>query len=606
MIHIVEVNNQDKYFSGTSSLFIFLHDLEKDKLFSCINLIKSTETYHYHDDIKAWEILPNKLSYILDNLTLLDDIDLVLLHKKSTQKSTNLVLNHKTKMRDYQEEGIRYGLQNDKWLLLDCPGLGKTLTSMYLAEELKAQRDIKHCLIICGIASLRANWKNEIHKHSNEKIRVLGQRQRKNGNYYWATVKERVDELLQPIDEFFVAVNVESIRDDDVIEAIMKGPNKFDMMIFDEVHKCAGYSSNQATNLLKLNAKYMLGMTGTLVLNSALSTYLPLCWLGYEPKKSVGRFKDTYCVFDKVLYEKYHRGEIMTKKAKNIKGVIVGSKNLDILQEEIQEHSLRRTKDLLDLPSKNFIDEHLTMSEEQQKFYNTILDSVKKENDLITKNQAQEMCDKIELSTSNLLAITTRLRQATSCPQVLTSSKIVSCKIERCVELVNELVSNNEKVVIMSTFKEPVYQLEELLKDYKPLIGTGDTNEKDVEDNIKMFQEDNEHYVFIGTTQKMGTGFTLDRASYMILIDFPYTYALYQQVVDRIHRITTKKPVFIYNLICENTIDEAVLSIINKKKALSDYIIDNKVDDKNRAILYHNVKDFDETLELKNYISSLL
>ena len=83
----MEINNKDKYFSGTSSLFIFFNEVEKDKLFSCINLIKSTETYHYHDDIKAWEILPNKLSYILDNLTLIDDIKLILLNKKTTQKS---------------------------------------------------------------------------------------------------------------------------------------------------------------------------------------------------------------------------------------------------------------------------------------------------------------------------------------------------------------------------------------------------------------------------------------------------------------------------------------------------------------------------------------
>lgn len=608
MIYIMEVNNKDKYFSGTSSLFIFFNEVEKDKLFSCINLIKSTETYHYHDDIEAWEILPNKLSYILDNFTLIDDIKLILMNKKTTQRTTNLVLNHKTKMRDYQEEGVRFGLDenNKKWLLLDSPGLGKTLLSTYLAEELKAQRGIKHCLIICGIASLRSNWKNEIHKHSSEQIRVLGQRQRKNGNYYYASVKERVEELLQPIDEFFVTINVESIRDDDIVEAIIKGPNRFDMIIFDEVHLCSGFHSQQSTNLLKLDAEYMLGMTGTLILNSALSAYLPLCWLGYEPKRSVGRFKDTYCVFDKGLYEKYNRKDKYSSKAKNIKGIIVGSKNLDILQDEIQSHSLRRTKDLLNLPSKNFIDEHLTMSDAQQKFYDTIVESVREENNLIAKEQAKEACDKIELNASNLLAMTTRLRQATSCPQVLTTSKITSCKVERCVELVNELVSNKEKVVIMSTFKEPVYQLKELLKDYKPLLGTGEIADKEVEDNIKMFQEDDEHYVFIGTSQKMGTGFTLNRASYMILIDFPYTYALYLQLCDRIHRFGTTRPVFIYNLICENTIDEAVLNIINKKKALSEYIIDDTVSDESRAILYKNVKDFDEIEEMKNYISRLL
>ena len=605
MIYIMEVNNKDKYFSGTSSLFIFFREVEQSKLYSCVNLIKSTETYHYHDDIKAWEILPNKLSYILDNLTLIDDIKLILIKKEESKKDAKMVLNHKTKMRDYQEEGVLFGLNNDKWLLLDQPGLGKTLVATYLAEELKAQKNIKHCLIICGIASLRSNWKNEVHKHSSEEIRLLGQRKRKNGNYYWATVKERTEELLQPIDEFFVAINVELLTDEDIVEAIMNGPNKFGMMVFDECHLAKGWNTKRGHNLLKLHADYMVGMTGTLILNKETDSYVPLVWLGYEPQRSVGRFKDTFCVFDKGLYEKYNRQDKYTKKAKNIKGIPVGSKNLDILQDEIQSHSLRRTKDILNLPPKNFIDEFLTMSDEQQKFYETIVESVKEENNLIAKEQAKEACDKIELNASNLLAITTRLRQATSCPQVLTSSKITSCKIERCVELVNELVSNKEKVVIMSTFKEPVYQLAELLKEYKPLIGTGDTSETDVENGIRMFQEDDEHYVFIGTSQKMGTGFTLDRASYMILIDFPYTYALYTQIVDRIHRVTTKKPIFVYNLICENTIDDAVLRIINKKKALSEYIIDDTISEESRAILYQNVKDFDEVEEMKNYISGL-
>ena len=44
---------------------------------------------------------------------------------------------YKTKPFSYQEEGIQFGLNHDKWLLLDPPGLGKTLQLIYLAEELK-------------------------------------------------------------------------------------------------------------------------------------------------------------------------------------------------------------------------------------------------------------------------------------------------------------------------------------------------------------------------------------------------------------------------------------------------------------------------------------
>ena len=53
-------------------------------------------------------------------------------------------------------------LNNPNGLLQDPPGLGKTLQVIYLAEELKAQENYEHCLILCGINSLKNNWKKEI------------------------------------------------------------------------------------------------------------------------------------------------------------------------------------------------------------------------------------------------------------------------------------------------------------------------------------------------------------------------------------------------------------------------------------------------------------
>ena len=129
----------------------------------------------------------------------------------------------------------------------------------------------------------------------------------------------------------------------------------------------------------------------------------------------------------------------------------------------------------------------------------------------------KEECDKIELKANNVLALTTRLRQATSCPSILTSENIPSSKIERCIDLVEEIVSQGDKVVIMSAFKEPVYQLEQLLKDYNPLIGTGDVGDDTVSKNIDLFQTDPKYKVFIGTHAKMGTGVTLNAARYRIL-----------------------------------------------------------------------------------------
>lgn len=151
--------------------------------------------------------------------------------------------------------------------------------------------------------------------------------------------------------------------------------------------------------------------------------------------------------------------------------------------------------------------EELEMSDEHKKFYEAI------------KNGVKEEADKIDLKASNLLALTTRLRQATACPETLTSQDILSTKVERCVELVEDLMSQNEKVVILSTFKQPVYKLQKLLSKYQPLICTGDQAEVEVSTNVDTFQNDPNSKIIIGTLAKLSTGLTLNSASYMIMLD---------------------------------------------------------------------------------------
>ena len=140
-------------------------------------------------------------------------------------------------------------------------------------------------------------------------------------------------------------------------------------------------------------------------------------------------------------------------------------------------------------------------------------------------------------------------------------------------------------------FKEPIYELARKLKQYEPLIGTGDMLDDDVFANVKTFQTDANHKVFLGTVQKMGTGFTLTEASYMIFIDMPWTEALQEQAEDRIHRIGSKRPVFIYRLICKDTIDELVLKIVNRKGAISSYVVDDVLDDSTIELLRKFILD---------------
>lgn len=561
MLKIFEASH-DKL-SGVSSIFIDIHNNNQLMFQNIISIIKSCETYNFNSKTKLWEIPLTKLSYIIDNLTIIDDIELTLLDNDTGDVDIDLKVEPRVKPFKHQVEAVEYGLKNDKWLLLDSPGLGKSLSLIMLAEELKQQRNIKHCLIICGINTLKANWEHEIDIHSHEKSIIIGKRVSSKGTIVYDTMKKRAEQLMKSIDEFFVIINIESLRDSSIVDAILNSPNNFDMMVLDECHKCKGTQALQSQNLLKLKSKYMIGATGTLIMNNPIDAYVPLAWIGKERVRNVTNFKKTYCIFG---------GQFNHE--------IIGFKNLDILKDEIDSCSLRRTKDLLDLPSKNIINEYIEMDDKNTSIYNDIKNGVVEESKALVK-----------LNANNVLSMVTRLRQATACPQLLISEAPISSKVSRAIELIEDILSQGDKVVVMSSFKEPIYQLKEMLKKYNPLIGTGDMKDSEVSENIQKFQSDGKYKIFMGTSSKCGTGITLNSASYMIMIDQPWTYALYEQVTDRIHRVNNTHPAFIYNLICKNTIDEQVAKIVDMKEAISSYIIDDKANEKVLSILSKYISD---------------
>lgn len=364
---------------------------------------------------------------------------------------------------------------------------------MYLAETLKARGLIDHCLIICGVNSLKLNWEKEINKFSNESCRVLGKRITRTGSIRYNTVKERAEELLNPIDAFFVITNIETLRYDEIVNAILKSKNSFGLIAVDEIHKASGTKSEQFKNLIKLKADYKIGATGTLITNNALSAFGALKFTEND-NATLGNYKAQYCE-----YGGFNNSQV------------IGYKNLELLREELEDCSIRRTLNQVkaDIPKLQIDFETIEMEEDHQKFYEAI------------KAGVREEADKIELSAGNLLALTTRLRQATVCPSILTSNNIWHTKLERCKELVEEIISQNEKVVVFSAFKAPIMRLAEMLTEYKPSVNTGDIDDGIVSRNVDSFQNDPNEKVFLATTSKMGTGHTLNASMYLIFLDLP-------------------------------------------------------------------------------------
>ena len=507
------------------------------------------KNWNYDKKSGEYEIAITRLFFIVNLLIKLDDVRFVPFKEKQTILQTCKGTHFKYKPYSYQIDGIDYGLNHNGWLLLDDAGLGKTLQMIYLAEVLKKKENLKHCLVICGVNTLKFNWASEIEKLSNLDYKILGTRVRKNGTQYIGSVQDRLDDLQKPLKEFFAITNIETLQDKKFVEAFKKSKNKFDLIVLDEAHRVKNPSAKATKTLLKLSAPRVIALTGTLIMNNPENAYVALKW--------THNLSCTYSAFN-AMYNVYG----------GFGGVqVISHKNLDLLQEHIASCSLRRKKeDVLDLPPKTYQKEYVELLPEQRKLYNDVLKQITEELDNLSKRQ--------KITIQEEMVMNMRLRQITAYPGILSSTVTQSAKLDRLEEIVEDVTSQGDKVLVFCSFKSTVPEIKQRLAQYNPLICTGDTPDFEINYNKKRFQENPDNKVMVCTWQKMGTGHTLTAANYVIFIDTPWTDADFQQSADRAYRIGQTKHTHIITLICKDTYDERVQEILDRKEMLSSYLID--------------------------------
>ena len=543
-----------------------------------INIVKQFPTRVYNSANKTWELPLNKLGDVVNKLSAYDITisgKYINLEKKRVQIPKNFKF--KTEPYKHQIVGVEYGLNHDKWLLGDEQGLGKTKQVIDIAVAKK----VKHCLIICCVNGLKWNWHNEVHTHSNDNAWILGQHTNSSGMYIGSNADRLED--LNHIDELprFIITNIETLRykvktgrkilqrvngrmkevdeyifpiTDKLKELCNKG--KIEMIAVDEFHKCKNPEAEQAKQILQITAPIQIAMTGTPLMNAPLDVYMPFRWLGYE-KHSFYQFKNHHC---------------------NLGGFggyeVVGYKNLDEIEEVLDEMMLRRLKtEVLDLPEKTFINEYVEMGEKQAKLYANVRAGI----DVTQLKMA-----------NNPLAELIRLRQATGNPNILDSAYDEGAKFDRMEELVDDAISNGQKVVIFSNWTQvtnPAFK--RLSKKYKGVMITGETKDNDRQRFVEEFQNNDKCKFIIGTIGAMGTGLTLTAGTVEIFLDEPWNMALKEQAIDRCHRIGQESNITIYTIICKGTIDERINNIVEKKGQMAEILIDNKIEgDKNALINY--------------------
>lgn len=535
-----------------------------------VSTVKELGTRVYLPDEKCWEIPESAVPMLMQKLKKYDvTLTGIMHHEEQMKINLPAGFTFTTKPYQHQLEGLMYGLENESFLLGDDQGLGKTKQIIDIALCRKVTEGMKHCLIICGINGTKYNWADEIKIHSSEDSWVLGTRYTKRApvKMIEGGTKEKLEDLQNIPSQFFWITNIETLRGGAYKEGKAKNSKyrfpiaeriqeliddgTIGMIAFDEAHKAKNPDSQQGRALLSIKAKHPIPMSGTFVLNNPLDLYLPLYWAGFEDH-SFYQYKNHYCVM----------GGFNNKE-------VVGYKNLDELRTIMSKAMLRRTKgDVLDLPPKIHSIEYVDLTSEQKKLYKEV------------KDQIVDSIDKIRMHPDPLSEML-RLRQVTGAPEILSSSITQSAKLDRLVEMVEEITSVGEKAIIFSQWSTMTDIIRGRLKEYNPAYITGEVKSEVRMEEVKKFQNDDSCKVIIGTVGAMGTGLTLTAASTVIFVDEPWNRGLKDQAEDRAHRIGTRGTVRVVTLIAKDTIDEGIYNLVQKKGRMADFLIDGKVDNRN-------------------------
>lgn len=532
-----------------------------------VNYIKQMGTRVYNPNNHTWEMPINNIIGLCNKFEneeikiegIYED-----LHKQEFEIDIPKDYKFKTKPFRHQIDGVRFGLNKKKFLLCDDQGLGKTFQVINWVGCLETTDKINKVLIVCGVNSLKYNWQSEISIHSDEKGWVLGTRFRKTtGKAYEGSTKDKLDDLDNLPDCRYIITNIETLRAGakkisktkyhfpiaEKLQELCKN-GTISVIAFDECHKSKEPTSLQSRAMINVQAKYMVAMSGTPLMNNPLDLYFPMKWLGYE-NHSFYQFKQHYCTLGG--WE------------------VVGYKNLEEIRAMMDNIMLRRLKsEVLDLPEKIRKIEYVDMTPKQNQIYKEVYNGVMSD------------LQKIKFS-NNPLSMMIRLRQATGWTGIISNTVQESAKMERMIELVQEIVASGQKAIIFSNWESITEVAKEKLKSYNPAYITGATKADERMKEVDRFQNDDKCKVIIGTIGAMGTGLTLTAAQNVIFLDSPWNMALKAQAEDRAHRIGTKGTVNIITLVCKNTIDERIEELVEKKGQIADALVDGKasVDDIN-------------------------
>jgi superfamily II DNA or RNA helicase len=437
-------------------------------------------------------------------------------------------------LRDYQIEGFAWLSRLARWgagaCLADDMGLGKTVQAIAVMLERAAEGP---CLVVAP-TSVCPNWEAEIARFAPTLV-----------THRLSATADRAA-LIAGLGARDVLICSYGLLHQ---AAEPLATRSWQMLVLDEAQAIKNTETRRAQASVALQAGFRLALTGTPIEN-----YLDELW-------SLFNFINPGLLGSRESFQKRFAGPIERDRDPQAR---------QALRALIRPFLLRRTKAsvLTELPARIEQTVTIEMSEAERAFYEAL------------RQRAVETIAALDTKAGKrkiqILAEITRLRRGCCNPALIDpEAGVPSGKLEAFLAIVQDLVRNRHRALVFSQFTGHLALVRAALDDagirYEYLDGSTPSAER--ERRVAAFQS-GDAALFLISLRAGGTGLNLTAADYVVHLDPWWNPAVEDQASDRAHRIGQTRPVTIYRLIMQDSIEERILDLHRDKRDMATDLLD--------------------------------
>ncbi|MCS7019805.1 MAG: SNF2-related protein [Cytophagales bacterium] len=445
-------------------------------------------------------------------------------------------------LRPYQKAGYNWlhflREYNFGGCLADDMGLGKTVQTLALLqaekERMATEGTPPHASLLVLPTSLIYNWEMEARKFT-PKLRILK---------YTGVFRYKNTAIFNKYDLVITSYGIVRQDIDELLEKYY-----FNYIILDEAQAIKNPDSAIAKAVRRLHGKRRLTLTGTPVENSALDLWSQMAFANPGLLGSQSYFQREF---------------VAPIEKKNDEA------RLQKLQALVKPFILRRHKSQVaqDLPEKMEQIHYSTMTEEQKEHYEKVKSKY--------RNEILSHIEKNGLAKSQILILQglTQLRQLACHPQMVQNDYTGdSGKMRDVMHYLENIVAEGHKILIFSQFVKHLALLRTRLEQKGYSYAYLDGSTRDRQEQVDKFMNKPDVAVFLLSIKAGGTGLNLTAADYVFLLDPWWNPAVEAQAIDRAHRIGQENKVMVYKFITQNSVEEKILLLQQKKRRIAEGLI---------------------------------